>query len=408
MRRLFFCVLLAAFSAFGQDALLIERALLIDGSGAPPRRDAAVLIVDGRIAAVGGAGSMQVPAGVEIIDASGKTVIPGIVNLRAHFGPPPTAPQTSACCVREEALRRLGVYASFGVTTVAVSGPVPDFLAALGGGIDADEVRSAARVLAARRGFADAARGTADFVHLRIDPRSGARALPSRGYRAAIRRAKAQGAVVSVQVPRLEDAKRAVEAGADMLTQSVVDRAVDREFIDLLLKNEATYAPALTAEQAAFEYGDRAEWLYDNFFKRSIPSGITPILNSEELMRQALDPDRSRRIFFFEQAKRNLKMLAAAGARIALATGSGAAWRFEGYFEHREARLLQEAGLSPLEIVRAFSTNAAEALGIAADRGAVAAGKRADFVVLNANPVEDIRNLREIHAVFIGGRLARL
>ena len=77
-------------------------------------------------------------------------------------------------------------------------------------------------------------------------------------------------------------------------------------------------------------------------------------------------------------------------------------------FPAGQAQAIQEAGLSPLEIVRAFSTNAASALNIAAERGAVAPGKRADFVMLNANPAEDIRNLREIHAVFIGGRLARL
>ncbi len=436
--RLFFC-LLAPFPTPAQDALLIEHALLIDGSGSPPRGDAAILIEDGRISRVGGSGSIQAPAGAGVIDAAGKTIVPGIVNLRGHIGLASELLQADDCCTRENVLRQLGVYASFGVTTVASSGSGMELVAEVRDRIDAGEIRNAARVLTALRGFTpkggypsrsdgfaglahetDSAREArrrvdaladfgVDFVHLWTDRRDNAAdGFDPKVYRAVIRRAKARGLPVSAQTPRLEDAKRLAAAGADILTQSVTDRAVDREFTELLLKNEIVYAPALTAEQAAFEYGDRAEWLYDNFFKRSIPSGITPLLNGEVLMRQALDPDRSRRIFAFEQAKRNLKTLAAAGVRIGLGTGSGPAGRFEGYFEHREARLMQEAGLAPLEIVRTFSTNAAAALGIAADRGAVSPGKRADLVILNANPAEDIRNLREIHAVFIGGRLARL
>ncbi len=435
-RRLLFC-LLASLPALGQDALLIEHALLIDGSGAPPRADAAIVVEGGRIASVGRSGAARAPSGAEIIDATGKTVVPGIVDLRAHVGLPSALPPLRGCCTREDALRQLGVYASFGVTTIAGSGDGAEFLAAIRARIDADEIPGAARVLTAigtlaakgarprradgfagplqevdsareaRRSAARSADSGADFIHLWMG-RGGGKGLPPEVYRAIIRRAKARGLPVSAQAPRLEDAKRLAAAGVDILTQSVVDRPVDREFIDLLLGNRVVYAAALAAERSAFEYGDRAEWIYDNFFKRSIPNGVAPVLNGETLMRQALDPDRSRRIFAFEQAKRNLKAIAAAGARIGLATGAGAAERFEGYFAHREAQSMQEAGVPPLEIVRAFSTNAAAALGAAEDRGGVSPGKRADFIMLNANPAEDIRNLREIHAVFIGGSLARL
>lgn len=436
--RLFFCVF-AAFPALAQDTLLIENALLIDGSGAPPRRDAAILIENGRISDIGDSQSMALPAGAEVIDADGKTVIPGIVNLRGHIGLTSGLSQSRNYYTRDNILRQLAVYASFGVTTVASAGGDRELAAAIRDRIDGAEVRNAARVLTALQGFtsnkgypsrvagftglvhqADSARQAkrqvdeladsgVDFVHLWMDRLAdGADGLDPKIYRAIIQRAKARGLPVSVQTPHLEDAKQLVKAGADILTQSITDRAVDPKFVDLLLKNKVTYAAALVAEQAVFEYGDRAEWIYDNFFKRSISNGIAPLLNGEVLMRQALDPDRSRRIFAFDQAKRNLKQLAAAGVRIGLGSGSGLAGRFEGYFEHREAQLMQEAGLSPLEVIRAFSVNAASALGIAADRGSISPGKRADFVILNANPIEDIRNLREIHAVFIGGRLARL
>ena len=431
--------LLAPVLALAQDALLIEHVRLIDGSGAPPRENISILIEVGRISNVAAFGEIEPDAKTEVIDAGGKTVIPGIINLRGHLGMTRGLTQARENYTRENVLRQLGVYASFGVTTATSLGADLDAILHARDDIDAGNVPSAARVITALRGFTskggcpsrepgfselihqvrsagDAQRRVdnlagvgANLIHIWMDHRDESVAgLTPKIYRAIIRRATKHELRVSAQAPKLDDARRLVKAGVDILVQSITDRDVVSAFIDLLIANNVTYAPALVSEVATFEYGDRAPWLYDNFFKRSIGSGISPVLNGEELMRQALDPDRSRRIHQRDQAGRNLKTLADAGVRIGMATGSGLAGRFEGYFEHREAEMLGDAGLTPVEVIEAFSANSARALGIESDRGTLEAAKRADFVILNANPVDDIRNLREIHAVFVGGRLARL
>ncbi len=423
----------------GQDSLLIEHALLIDGTGSPPRHDVSILIEDGRIAAVGKADSIRPPSGADTIDASGKTVIPGMINLRGHVGITSGLTQAGENYTEENVLRQLGLYASFGVTTTTSLGADSDVIIKVRDEIDRGNIRHASRVLTALRGFTSrggfpsqvggfaafvhqvdstseakrhvdrTAQAGANIVHLWMDHRDESVQGPApKVYRKMIRRAKKHRLIVSAQAPYLADAKQLVRAGADILAQSITDSTVDREFVELLRTKDVSYVPALVAEQVTFEYADRAEWIDDNFFRRSIPSGIAPVLNGEVLMRQALDPDRSRRIYAFAQAKRNLKTLADAGVRIGLGSGSGLAGRFEGYFEHREAQLMSEAGLKPLQVVTAFSSNAAIALGIETDRGSVVAGRRADLVILNASPVEDIRNLREIHAVLVGGKLARL
>ena len=425
--------------ALAQDSLLIEHALLIDGTGSLPRQDISILIEDGWISQVGPANTVQAPPGAETIDASGKTVISGIINLRGHVGITLGMAQAREHYSRENVLRQLGVYASFGVTTTTSLGADIKLINTVRDQIDNGNIRSAARVLTASGGFTSRggfpsrvngfasvvhqvdlasearrqvdrmAESGANLIHLWFDHRDESVAGPApKVYRAVIRRAKKHGLIVSAQVPYLADAKQLVSAGVKILVQSITDRPVDSELITLLRKKDVTYVPALVSELATFEYGDRAEWTADNFFRRSIAGGITSVLNGEVMMRQAFDPDRSRRIYALEQAKRNLKTLADAGVRIGLGTGSGLAGQFEGFFEHREAQLMTEAGLPPLQVITAFSSNGAKALGVAAERGSVRAGRRADLVILNANPVNEIQNLREIHAVLIGGRLARL
>lgn len=100
---------------------------------------------------------------------------------------------------------------------------------------------------------------------------------------------------------------------------------------------------------------------------------------------------------------RNLTKAAAAGVHIAMGTDSGAsAERFQGYFEHLEMRMMAEAGLTPVQILRAATVDAARAVG-RNDIGVLAPGKVADFVVLSRNPLEDISNTQSIESVWIGG-----
>jgi imidazolonepropionase-like amidohydrolase len=102
-------------------------------------------------------------------------------------------------------------------------------------------------------------------------------------------------------------------------------------------------------------------------------------------------------------AKRNLKKASNAGVLIAMGTDSGAfPERFEGYFEHLEMEMMAEAGMTPAQILRAATRDAAVAMKLE-NVGSLAVGAWADFVVLDKNPLTDIKNTRSIASVWIAG-----
>jgi imidazolonepropionase-like amidohydrolase len=121
---------------------------------------------------------------------------------------------------------------------------------------------------------------------------------------------------------------------------------------------------------------------------------------------QAKDPGLALNRKDFELASRNLKNMAAAGARIGFGSDSGnGPPRYEGFFEHLEMELMvKSSGMTPMQVIQAFSKTNSEALGVEKDFGTLAKGKAADFVVLRKNPLDDIVNTRTINAVYIAGK----
>ena len=181
------------------------------------------------------------------------------------------------------------------------------------------------------------------------------------------------------------------------------DHEVDADLIRRLLAKNVTYSPTLTRENSTFAYADGPEWLADPFFSNRIDGSLMAALKTTLRDTQKKDPERQINIDGFHMAMRNLKTLADAGVPIGFGTDTGPPGRFPGYFEHWEAELMVEAGLTPMQVIQSFSKNASEALRIDRDRGTLAEGKRADLIVLNKNPLGNIRNLREMDTVFIGG-----
>ena len=424
--------------AFAQTATLIRNAFLIDGTRGEPRRHVAILMEKGRIARVGDERTVRAPPDARVVDASGKTVIPGIINLRGQAGLTRGGPALQESFTGTQILKTLGTYASYGVTTTTTLGQVGGALREIRDGIDTGRIHSAARVVtplqplgrtsgywaraAGMESFyalvesVEQARQTvdrlfqagADFVLISETVEHAAAHLEMAISQAIMQRAKHHGLRVAILTPSASRASRLVEAGAAFLARSVTDREIEGPLIEKLLAHRTVYAPALSAESIEFEFGDGADWLDDRYLRRSLPPGIAGLLRGPVRMRQALDPDRARRIHRFEIARRNLRKLAAAGVSIGLASGSGNPRSLEGYFEYREAVFLKRAGLSNLDVIRAFSSGSAAALGLSHDRGSLEPGKRADVVILNANPLDNIHNLRELHAVFIGGKLVKL
>ena len=431
------CCVAAALLAYSPDlhaegTTLIRDALLIDGTGRAPQPHSDILLRDGRIASVTRTGSAATPEGALVVDASGKTVIPGIINIRGLAGlvRSPELPQDHFS--QSSILRHLARYVSYGVTTTATLAPQPAQLRAAQSAAKTARVVTPVRTIcpaipapfrgnvlesafetvrtprAARRAVDELLKAGAEFIEFRDTDTSGSDDGDTRLAVAVVERASRRRLPAAIVTHRAELALAAVRAGVRVVSASVNDSEVGAELVSDFAAAGVIYAPALFAESTGFAYEDRPAWIDDRYLRRSLPPGISGQLRGPVQVMQALDPDRALKSRRFDIARRNLRKLAEAGVTIALASGSGFPLSFEGYAEYREAVLMTEAGLSPLEVIEAFSGGSAAALGIDREFGAILPGRVADVVILNANPLDNIHHLRDMHAVFVAGTLMQL
>ncbi len=431
------CLAAAALLAYSpnlhaEGATLIRDALLIDGTGRPPQPHSDILIREGRIASVTQTGSAAAPTGALVVDASGKTVIPGIINIRGLAGlvRSPDLPQDHFS--QGSILRHLASYVSYGVTTTATLAPQPAQLRAAQSAAKTARVVTQVRTIcaavpaafrgsalesafetvrtpkAARRAVDNLVRAGAGFIEFRDADAPRPDDGNTRLAVATVERAKRRRVPAAIVTHRAGLARAAIRAGARVVSASIHDLEVGTELISEFVALGVTYAPALFAESTGFAYEDRPAWIDDRYLRRSLPPGISGQLRGPVQVTQALDPDRALKSRRFDVARRNLSKLAEAGVTIALASGSGFPLSFEGYAEYREAVLMTEAGLSPMEVIQAFSGGSAAALGIDRESGAILPGRVADVVILNANPLDNIHHLRDMHAVFVAGTLMPL
>jgi imidazolonepropionase-like amidohydrolase len=223
-------------------------------------------------------------------------------------------------------------------------------------------------------------------------------------YRAVIEEAHARKLRVAAHIFYLADAKDLVKSGADVIAHSVRDLDVDAELLSLMKERGVAYCPTLTREVSAFAYESTPGFFSDPFFLREA---------DREVMAQLAQPDRQKAMASsataqrykaaLEVARRNLKKVSDAGITIAMGTDSGAfPERFQGYFEHLEMEMMVAAGLTPAQVLRSATSDAAVVMK-RQDVGALAAGKWADLVVLDKDPLTDIKNTRAIASVWIAG-----
>jgi imidazolonepropionase-like amidohydrolase len=410
---------------------VLKNFTLIDGTGRPPAAGQAMIVDNGRIRWVGPARDLKAPANAEILDLSGTYVMPGIINLHGHVGNTIDLEQNASFFTRENIERNLKAYASYGVTAVLSMGTDQDLIFKV-----RDEQRagrpSMARVYTAGQGFvyqggygglpgvnagvagvsevrpavAAQARKKVDIIKLWMDDHMGDQKprMPYPIARAIIDEAHRQHLRVAAHVFYLEDAKELVGYGVDGLAHSVRDRLLDSATLDLM-KKQGTWqiAATLSREASMFVYGSPPPFLEDPFFVRGISSKTLETLKSPQYRSTIRsDPHFSRYAEFLETAKKNLKMLADAGVRYGFGTDTGPVGRFPGYFEHWEMELMVAAGMTPQQVLTAATGSAAEFLG-AKDLGTLAPSKWADFIVLERNPLADIRNTRSIRSVYVAG-----
>jgi imidazolonepropionase-like amidohydrolase len=400
--------LLFTTSATAQVTLLTH-ATVIDGTGAGPQKDVALVIENGRIRDMGPLSKVAVPAGATVVDLKGKFMTPGIINAHGHVGAK-TEPQ-------------LRQYALYGVTTVNSMQTDPDEVVQVREAQKRGELRGA-RVFTIKYRFGpdllvqtpEQARAKvdeivaagADYIKLWVDGGFGTRAKLSPEVCAAVLdQARKHGKLTFAHIYELSDAKMLVEQGLNVLAHNVRDREVDSEFITLVKQRNVSLIPTLARDEFLFAYGDAPAWIDNPFFQKFVPPERLAVLKTRIRDEQAKNPQRALIKAGFEMNKINLKKLSDGGVRIALGTDSGgAADRFfvQGYSEHREMELMVQSGLTPMQVIQSFSKGASEALGIDRDFGTLAKGKAADLLVLEKNPLENITNMRTIQAIYLGGK----
>lgn len=418
-------LLLAGCSAGGSDSATTSGAdaalgmaftgmRLVDGSGSPPVEDGVLWIQEGRVQAAGPAASVDLPPGVPIRALPGRTILPGIINSHGHVSGL-VAPGDEYN--RANLLRQLEIFARYGVTTVvSLGGDGPEAVQLREEQKDPGPGRAriwlAGPVIApwseeeAREQVAQVAGMGADWVKIRVDDGLGEREkMPPNVYTAVAEAAHSHGLPLAAHMVDLEDARGLLRAGADLLAHSVRDAPVDDAFISELRERGVCLSPTLTREVSTFVYGERPDFFDDPFFQAgAAPEAVAALLEPE---RQAgFQASEAGRYFrnALPQAMENMMALHRGGVGIAFGTDAAPSLgRFPGYFEHMEMEMMVEAGMTPAEVVRSATGVAAACTGLEGVVGTLEPGAWADFLVLGADPLEDIRNMRQLEEVWIGG-----
>lgn len=377
--------------------------------------DHAVIVENGKIRNVMAVNDPAFPSRGEIIDLEGGFLIPGLINAHGHVGVAMGLVADASAHTGDNVVYQLRLYARYGITSVASMGDEPIHAFLVRDQIDSAQIPMARFTLAGRVLYAESPEGAEaevselmalnpDWTKLRVDDALGRREkMSEETYRALISASHAVGVPIAAHIVTLEDAKGVLRAGADLLGHSVRDQAVDQELIDLMLENEICMTPTLTRELSTFIYSERPDFFDDPFFLQ----GVDEVVLRELQLPAVQNYFRSEEAEFFRNALplaiENMMTLHHAGVTIAMGTDSGPPARFQGYFEHLEMEMMQEAGMSPAEILISATRDAARCVGMDSDRGTLDPGKLADFIILRENPFNDIRHLRSLTGVYIGG-----
>jgi imidazolonepropionase-like amidohydrolase len=411
------CLSLIHAGPAAADTKAFVGARIFDGTGKAAIEKGTIVVVDGRITAVGPSDRVRAPKEARTIDVSGKTITPGLINAHGHVS---DVEGKGTGATEESVSRQLAVFARYGITTVFSLGgeESPAFRLR-----DAQGTPSLnrARIFVAgpvivgktpregRQMVEKVAAMKPDYIKIRVDDNLGTSVkITPDVYKAVIDEAHKQGLRLFVHYFYLDDAKDLLRSGADLLAHSVRDKPVDNELIALLKERNVPYCPTLTRELSTFVYEDTPGFFRDPFFLREANPQVMALLQ-EPARQDAIRKSKSAQAYkdALPTAEKNLKKLSDAGIPIVMGTDSGAmASRFEGYFEHLEMHMMAQSGMSPKDILISATTGAARALKVK-DIGSLEKGKWADLVVYDKNPLDDIDNSKSISAVYIAGNEVR-
>lgn len=435
LKPIFFSVCLSAICLYtnAQDntSFIIKDVTLIDGSGQAARSNVSLVIKDDTIAAILPAGTNYPVKVAEEINGAGKTIMPLMVDAHCHVGILKGTTIAGQNFTPENVSRQLNQYLQYGVGTVLslgtdqpqgfllrdasraeMLGGASFYTAGFGFGVPRGTPPAAFGPSILRPGSADEALQQMqhlaslkpDFIKIWVDGTP--RMLPEI-YKVIIAEAHANNIKVAAHVYYLEDARQLVDAGIDVLAHSIRDQEVDDALIKAMKQKNVFYIPTLCIEEFGLAYGAVSPgWFTDPFFVRSLEPGAWDLLNSDAYRKQQQeDKDRERKIRAFAIAKTNLHKMDSAGVKIAMGTDSGAQpVRAQGFSEHRELQLMAEAGIPVLKVIGYASRNGAALLGIDKQTGTLQPGKKADFMLLDADPQLDVRATQNISGVWKNGK----
>ena len=426
-------------------------ATLLDGTGAPPVKDAVVLVRSGKIECAGTRAACPVPSGVDVTDLSGAFLAPGLIDAHVHFAQTgwadgrPDAFDVRAKHPYEDVQKELRghpdrffrSYVCSGVTSVFDVGGYAwslDLPARAENDTLAPRVRAAGPLLSTIDFWLNLP-AERQFIFLKDEEtaKTGVAYLASRGAQAvkvwyivtadrpveaseaavlaAGAEAKKKGLPLIVHATGLAEAKVALRAGASLLVHGVMDKPVDDEFLDLLKKSGAIYNPTLVVIEG-----------YVAIAKAAAAGTATPFddpngcVDPSTRARLAATPEieaasvaskmRDREVRTAERKAlglANLKRVRDAGIPIAMGTDAGNPGTLHGPSVYAEMEAMQAAGLTPMEVLVASTRGGSRALSREKEIGTVEKGKLADLVVFAKDPLADIANARTVKGVVRGG-----
>jgi imidazolonepropionase-like amidohydrolase len=419
-------------SRLSTSPVLYEGARLIPGDGSQPIASSAMLVENGMITRVGAKGSVSAPAGGTVVDLTGRTIMPTIINTHGHPGFQRGLSYTAANYTRDTIVDDLNRSLYFGVSVIQSqgieSGTVMDQIRAdqqagkLGGarlliagrgigspnaGPGGAEYAGIAYELTtedqARQAVQELATKKVDLIKIWVDDRNGrAPSLAPNLYRLIIEEGHKRGLQVVAHVFYHADAVALVNAGIDAFAHLVRDKEMDDALVASIARRGIFVMPNIS-ERAT--YAELPSWLkagdpLRRLMQESVPAPLIERIQTSYENRDPAAVARSRTQYAVLQ--RSTAKLAAANAKIILGSDTGLRDHLFGVAELRELDNMVKAGMTPMQVIVAATSRGAEFLKLN-DTGTLAAGKRADFLVLDANPLDDITNTQRISKIYIKG-----
>jgi imidazolonepropionase-like amidohydrolase len=403
------------------DTLAIVGGTLIDGTGAAPVADAAVVIRKGRIVATGPRSKVKIPKHANVVDAKGKFILPGLWDMHAHFEQVEWGP----------------IYLAAGVTTVRDCGNELEFITAVRDAI------AQGRGLGPRLLLAGVVDGTGPLALgvERVDTLEQARSWVDRYHDARFQQMKIYSSVkleelkavtdeahrlgmtVTGHVPEGLTAFQTVEAGQDQINHisyiadimhaplpETATRADRRNAIINIDLNSPESQKALAFLKDHHTVVDPTIALYELFTATTAkpPASFEPGVNkiAAELAGQVTDVEPPNET---SDAREKVfqKQVAIVGAlhRAGITIVAGTDQAVPGHSLHREIELYVQSGFTPLEAIQSATTVPAHVMGLDKELGTIETGKRADLILINGDPLQDIHNTRNVEYVITNGTM---